>query len=189
MTTSQSTKACRYCGEEILAVAVRCKHCQADLGGPGGARAVAAGGRAGEALGTLQLLLPFGAAILIWLWVGSMNLLQDPASTLMVITVVTILATGAIAAVEASQLGIGADTDRDTKGRKRSGPGLWFVFHLVLWILAFPSYLYWRSKYGAKNMVVGGILVALLFTASSLGMGVAIESQKAEIRERIQQAW
>jgi hypothetical protein len=36
-------------------------------------------------------------------------------------------------------------------------------------------------------MVVGGILVALLFTGTTLGMTAAIESQKAEIRDRLEQ--
>lgn len=33
-TTTSDTKPCPYCGEEIKRVAVRCKHCQADLSKP-----------------------------------------------------------------------------------------------------------------------------------------------------------
>lgn len=188
MRSGRDVKPCPYCGEEILMVAVRCKHCQADLsgGGPGPAAAKAP---VGEGLGIAHLLVPVGATVLIWLWVGSMSLLQDPQSTLALITVTTLLATGALAAVEASRLGIGSESDRNEHGRKRSGPATWFIFHLVLWILAFPSYLYWRSKYGAKNMVIGGLVVALLFTGTAIGMTAAIEAKKSEIRDRLEQAW
>ncbi len=31
MPEARETKACPYCGEEILAVAVKCKHCGSDL--------------------------------------------------------------------------------------------------------------------------------------------------------------
>ncbi len=34
MTTSKPTKSCPYCGEEILAVAVKCKHCGSRLTAP-----------------------------------------------------------------------------------------------------------------------------------------------------------
>lgn len=188
MHGGREIKQCPYCGEDILAVAMRCKHCQADLSG-GRAAATPGAVPAGEALGIAHLLVPVAATAMIWLWVGSMNLLQDPQSTLMLLTVMTLLVTGALAAVEASRLGIGAPADRDEHGRKRSGPATWFVFHVVLWIVAFPAYLYWRSKYGAKNMIVGGIVVALLFTGASVGMTAAIETQKAEIREGLEQAW
>jgi TM2 domain-containing membrane protein YozV/ribosomal protein L32 len=34
VTTQPSTKACPFCGEQILSGAIRCKHCQANLGEP-----------------------------------------------------------------------------------------------------------------------------------------------------------
>lgn len=42
-----STKACPYCGEEIKSIAIRCKHCQADLGLPS-VKAEVAAAPAGE---------------------------------------------------------------------------------------------------------------------------------------------
>jgi hypothetical protein len=78
---------------------------------------------------------------LIWLWVGSMNRLQNPSSTLNVLVILTVIATAALGAVEANQLGIGNDSDVTQKGTKRSGPTQWFVFLLLLWIIGFPAYL------------------------------------------------
>lgn len=38
-------------------------------------------------------------------------------------------------------------------------------------------------------MIVGGIIVALVFTGASVGMGAAIEAQNADLREHMQQGW
>lgn len=35
-TTMNETKACPYCGEQVLAVAIKCKHCGSNLAGPAG---------------------------------------------------------------------------------------------------------------------------------------------------------
>lgn len=34
MSDTCETKACPYCGEQILAIAVKCKHCHSDLSTP-----------------------------------------------------------------------------------------------------------------------------------------------------------
>jgi hypothetical protein len=98
--------------------------------------------------------------------------------------IITTIGTAVLGAVEANQLGIGSETDLTPKGKKRSGPTQWFLFILLFWIGGFPAYLYWRSKYGLKNLVVGGIFIALLFIGVAGGMSVLIENQKAAIREQ-----
>jgi hypothetical protein len=32
-----------------------------------------------------------------------------------------------------------------------------------MWIVAFPTYLFWWSRYGVKNLVFGELLVVLVF--------------------------
>ena len=115
-----------------------------------------------------------------------MTLFQNPSSSLNAIVILTIIATAILGAVEANKIGIGSDSDITVKGAKRSGPTQWFVFLLLLWIVGFPSYLYWRSRYGRKNYLIGGIFAALLFSAVAYGMSSAIESKKSEIREQSQ---
>ena len=52
----------------------------------------------------------------------------------------------------------------------------------VLWIFGFPAWLYTRSKYGLKNMIVGGIVVAIVFTGSLIVMGMALDEQMTRAR-------
>jgi hypothetical protein len=52
---------------------------------------------------------------------------------------------------------------------------------LFLWILGFPMWLYQRSRYGRKNLVVGGIVVAIVFVGSWASMAGAIEAKRSEI--------
>ena len=139
-----------------------------------------------ELLGVIMLVTPVVSTLLIWQWVGSMNLLQNPSSPLQMLVILTIVGTAALGAVEANQLGIGSDLDTAKNGKNRSGPAQWFVFILVMWILGFPMYLYWRSRYGRKNYLVGGIFAAMLFTGVAYAMSSAIEDTKAKIRNQFE---
>jgi hypothetical protein len=151
---------------------------------PGGAQvvvpAVAAGG---EGLGTLIVLVPFLSTLLIWFWVGSMNLLQDPGGTLLMLSVITILGTALLIAVEASQLGMGKRLG--SNGRGESGPIGWFIACALLWIVGYPWYLHKRKYFGRRSHLLAGIFFAGLFTFSTFSMGMAIEGRKAELRTKL----
>lgn len=155
-------------------------HC---AGAPISASPVAAQGS--EALGTIIVLLPLLATALIWFWVGSMNLLQDPSGTLTMLTIGTVVATAILMAVEASQLGMGSTLD--ARGKKGSSPAAWFFLTCLLWIVAFPWYLDQRRHYGRRPLVVAGILIGLLFVGSAFSMGSQIEAQKSRVRDSLQQ--
>ena len=137
----------------------------------------AAGG--GEGLGNALLLVPFGACFLIWFWVGEMNLLQRPDQTLLGLGVITILLTAALIAAEASQLEMG--TTLNGKGKKDSGPVAWFIATLLFWVVMYPWYLFCRSRYGKKNLIVGGLLVAAIFLGSWIIVASAIDTKRAQI--------
>jgi hypothetical protein len=47
-------------------------------------------------------------------------------------------------------------------------------------------WLYQRSRYGLKNLVVGGILVAIIFAGSWAMMGNAIQEKQTEISNSLQ---
>ncbi|MDO8329959.1 MAG: hypothetical protein Q7T36_05755 [Fluviicoccus sp.] len=93
----QEIKSCPYCGERILAVALKCKHCGSDLGRNAGSNRKQYE-QAG--FGALLLGLPVAAAALSWAWIGYMSLIQNPAQPLAVLTLVTVLATSAMMAWE-----------------------------------------------------------------------------------------
>lgn len=117
-------------------------------GAPAGTQAASGGG---EGTGYVLLLLPFVAAI-----AGLFVIPLSPGVAFLVI-----LLTAVFAAFEASQLGMGSKLD--SKGKKGSGPVVWFLGHLLIWIFAYPWYLHERSKYGRKSLVVGGIVIGLFF--------------------------
>lgn len=178
---TEPTKICPFCAETILAVAQKCKHCQSDVS----AEAAAATANAKETVGTLLVGLPLLSTLLIWSWVGSMNLLQNPAGSLMLISTLTGVGSAILVAMDASSCGAGSATDLDKKGKKRWGPTAWFVFTIMFWIGAFPGWLYNRKRYGRRNLLVVGSLMAVIFLASSLTMGSAIEDKKAKIRSSL----
>jgi hypothetical protein len=93
------------------------------------------------------------AALLIW---QSGNLGLPPLA----FSVVAIIATAILSGIEAKQLGMGSDADKTPKGKKRTGPVSWVAVMLLLWIIGFPAYLYSRSRYGVRNLLLPGIIVA-----------------------------
>ncbi|MBI3798193.1 MAG: DUF4339 domain-containing protein [Deltaproteobacteria bacterium] len=137
-----------------------------------------------DALGVIIMLLPLASAALMWFWISSMNLLQNPSSTLAGIVIVTVIATSALMAVEASQLGMGEKRG----GKATTGPVGWFLCGLLLWIVAFPAYLYSRSKFSVKNYLVGGLVSALVFVGVALVLQSTIEQQKASVRRHFEGA-
>jgi len=137
-----------------------------------------------DALGIVIMLLPLASAVLMWFWVSSMSLLQNPGSTLMGIAIATVIGTSALMAVEASNLGMG----QKRYGKATTGPVGWFLFGIFLWIVAIPAYLYSRSKYGVKNYLVGGLVCALVFIGVALVLQFAIEQQKSEVLRNLNDA-
>jgi len=133
-------KRCKFCGEEILQVA-------------------------GEILGIFLLIVPFITTLLIWFWIGNMTILESPGSKLNFIAIGTIILTGIIAAIEANQLGFGQNKSKSGK-MSETGPAGYFFGFALLWIIIYPLYLYKRSTKGKRNLLIGGILVALIFTGS-----------------------
>jgi hypothetical protein len=176
---AEETKKCPFCGEEILAVAIKCKHCGSDLSEKPAAEAEAKSD-ASDNIGYILLLIPVIAILLMWLWVYNMTLLENPGSKLNIIGIGTILITAILAAYEANELGFGKATDEGKK--TESGPVLYFLVVLLFWIIGYPLYLYQRSKKGKKNFLVGGILIAIVFAISYFLMANAINELIGKIR-------
>lgn len=173
--SNRSTKACPYCGEEILAVAKKCKHCQSDLTQPPGS--VAAVKTPGADYGIFLLAAPVVSTLLMWFWVGNMNLLQNPLQALSIIGLSTVVITALIAAMEAGQVGMVSNKKQGTYS-----PVAWFFIILLLWIIGYPVYLYKRRKYGLTNFLAIGLVIAVVFIASQVMLGMSIEQQKNKVR-------
>jgi hypothetical protein len=124
-----------------------------------------------EALAVLMLILPLLGVALVWLWIAPMGLLQHPQSALLIVLAAVILGSASLGAVEASQIGSGT--------RRAIG---WFFALTLLWIVCYPLYLFQRSRYGLKNLALGGSLVAILFAGSAYRIESAARARVAEFR-------
>lgn len=120
---ARATKACPYCGEEILAVAKKCKHCQSDLT-VGRGRSASSTAKPNADYGVFLLAVPVIATMLLWFWVGNLNLLQNPAEILSIIGIATVALTALIAAMEARD---GVKSWKRETGSQRRGQVLYFA--------------------------------------------------------------
>lgn len=132
--------------------------------------------------GIVLLAIPAVATLLIWFWVASMNLLQNPGSSMTLIMLGTVLGTAIVAAMEASKNGM-----KSVRSEGTYSPTSWFFIFLLLWIIGYPMYLYKRKKYGLKNLLVLGLIAAIVFVVSYSIMSTAIDEKIAEIQRNLGQ--
>ena len=169
----EDTVRCRFCGEQILAVAIKCKHCHSDLSEPGSAAPRTEPLPASD-YGIPLLAIPIVAVLLMWLWVGNMNLLQSPGAWLWFCAIATVAATAVLATVE------------DSKARG-STDAKWVVTLALVWVIGYPAYLGHRTVHGLKDLRVAGIVVALAFVGSlfyfDYALGKAQDEALRAVRE------
>lgn len=170
----QETKRCPYCGESVLAIALKCKHCSSDL-----TKNTSQQGKKKLDVGALLLLFPFVMSIIIWQWVGSMMLIQNPTHTLTILGVFVVFVSASLVAWEVNQ------SNRTVDGLGALG---WFLMVLLFWIISYPMYMLRRSKIGLKNLLIGSVVVALVFVGVLGGMYKSIDDGEKKIRMLQQQA-
>ena len=170
----EATKRCSFCAEEILADAIRCKHCQADFG-RGSAKGLH------EVIGLVLLTVPVVIAVVEWNLVRGESLLQRPDRTVSGACGIAVAATALLAAIEASMLGFGAATPAG-QPRRESSPLVWFAGLLLLWPVTFPWYFSARKRLGQRGLVGAALLVAALLVTTGAALLNQIESAKAEVR-------
>jgi len=115
-----------------------------------------------DTLGVIILLIP--AIVTAVMLFGIFGMLPLSTTVFGFLVIGTILLTAILIAIEASQLGMGSRIN----GKATTGPIAWFFGSLLLWVIVYPAYLFSRSRYGVRNYLLGGIFVALAFTATPL---------------------
>ncbi len=168
----EQTTRCPACGGDVQRGTNKCNQCSFDLGVGPAPRTADKPADYGIAL----LAIPLVATLLVWFWVGNMNLFQSPGSTLGLIMVATVLGTAGVAAMEATRAGMKTDRAQGTYS-----PTAWFFIIALLWIIGYPAYLYKRASAGLANRLAAGTAIALVFTGSWGVMFAAVEEQKAEV--------
>jgi uncharacterized protein (DUF983 family) len=154
------TKRCPYCGEEILEIAKKCKHCgeffdeSSSEHEPPSYRS--------EVLGIMVLVIPVIAFFGFWIY--EPDAVNHEISLFICVIPGMILLTAILASIEASMIGMG----KGFTGRTETGPVTWFFSFLLFWPIAYPAYLYQRSKFGLHNYCIGGILIMLIFISPLL---------------------
>lgn len=176
---SDLLRKCPYCAEEIQGEAIKCKYCGSVL------TETTISKKPSEVLGLAVLLIPICSSALIWFWIGGMNLFENPGSKLNLLSIGTILLTAIFAAIEADKLGMGSPSDLNKEGKRNSGPVGYFFAVAMLWIIAYPYYLWNRGRYGLRNYLVAGILITLVFTASVVMLGISINQAIDNVKNNL----
>lgn len=132
--------------------------------------------------GLILLAIPLVSTLLIWFWVGSMSLLQNPASSLGLILIATSLGTAAVAAYEVAKTGANTNPELNTYS-----PTAWFFLITLLWVYGYPLYLYKRKQAGLANRIIPGVIIGIIYIGSWILMLVAVEEQKAELLSDMEQ--
>jgi hypothetical protein len=114
-----------------------------------------------------MLGIPVVCSSMMWVCIYDADAVGAAGVAIRTLGAVTILGTAALAALEANVLR-GTGLDRPTPLKRVGCAAFWFVAHLGAWILAYPSYLRWRRRYGAKNQLKGATVVAAGFVGSFL---------------------
>lgn len=179
------TKNCPFCGEQILAVAIKCKHCGSNLTEEG--KGI---GERSEVYGIVNLIVPPCAACAALLWFAKMD---DAATKIFTLQFLTILFSSIMMALEARSVGAGNAQDLTTKGRRREGPLTWFFCGLLLWFVAFPLWMARRAKYGLQNWCGRAVCSALfsflvfLYATNGPKTGLSIEDLQSKVQQTIQE--
>jgi hypothetical protein len=126
--------------------------------------------------------------MLLFFWVGNSPLIQANGN-LSLVAVAVVLGSAIAIAVESARVGMGSIPNPKTN-KKEEGPVAWFFSALLLWLIAYPLYMFRRAHYGLAGSAwpcLAGTLVFVLL-AFQIGMFVDAELTRIQLQgQRIEQ--
>jgi hypothetical protein len=167
---------CSKCSERYAAAARFCSHCGADnLGGDNDATEAA--NLAVDMHYDLFLLgIPVAGTLATWLWVANQSLSEAPWHSLWLILLLNVLGTAAAACLESRVF------SSRRHGSHHFDPPVWFALIALLWVFAYPLYLYRRKGYGTSNLLAAGVMLTLLFSGSIAVVGYRIDQRQQALQ-------
>ena len=189
---------CPECSKEVSSSALACPGCGHPIAPAGAVELPKPKTRQpNETLGLFLVIIPIAASALAWFWITELRLIDNSGGKLAFIMAGTIVLTAILAAIESAQLGIGSDADiaawksrnQNHTGRmKPPSPFAWFFCLVMLWLFTYPTYLYYRSKYGAKNLIGAGLLSALVFIGVTTFVYIGIDAANQDFNKQVEKS-
>lgn len=147
----KETKSCHFCGEEILAVAQKCKHCGSSLDAP----VKLSKGFGGGILGT-PIIIGLLALVIV-------SGLPDSQAGLLLTNTMIFLCIGLTAIFIALEVRKARSLQ---PAPASTGPLIWFIATCLIWGIAYPFYAWKRQEYGYRKRLWSGLCVTLFFVIS-----------------------
>lgn len=118
--------------------------------------------------GGLALLVTVISSIAAWAIILNMRMYQGPGTVLMIIAVLTVLATAVLVAIEAYTV-------------SAENWLTWAICMILFWALVFPLWMSRRKAHGQKSYCVISALAVVIAVASWVTIGNLIGEQNAKI--------
>ncbi len=126
------------------------------------------------------LVIPILGALLIIFWVGSMRLIDNPASYMNLILLSVLLGTSYFAYKEQMAVSKFLEVNHS--------PMTQAVMMFIFWPIMYPGYMYSRKNHVFKSHLLAGIFITLFFCFAWLDMNHAIHRQGDKVRQQLNEA-
>ncbi len=126
-----------------------------------------------DIIGFLMVIIPLISSILLWYWFYYLDSVGDMSNYLIIVSVSTVLLTTILATLDSHRLGVKVIIYK--KKEIYGGSFLKFFIFLLLWIYAYPVYLFRRKNYGGRNLLYPMIFTLLIFIFSGLYIYYAVQ--------------